>query len=453
MNSQQNRRILLIDDTPAMHEAIRNILTAPTVAAFELESACRGEEGLPKVVLSLAAGQPYAIAFIAMDMPSGWDGVETIERLWQVDPLLQIVVYSADAGCVWSDRLARLDLGDRLLILKTPFDGIEVRQLANTLIAKRQMTHRAALKLASLEVAVAERTRDLRQANSALTAEIAERGRLESQLVQSEKLASIGQLAAGVAHEINNPLSFALSNLGTLGAYVNALLTMLAVYEEAAGQLGACAETAELRRLRQLLEIDYLRADFPALLGETREGLIRVRQIVQYLREFSRIDATPDWQSADLHQGIDAALNLIAGEVKQKAELVKEFGELPEIECQPSQLNQVIMNLLLNAVQALGEQPGRIVIRTGRAGEEVWLEIEDSGAGIAAENLPRIFDPFFTTKPVGKGSGLGLSMSYGIVEKHHGRIEVHSEVGRGSTFRVVLPIRQPAARASVQESS
>lgn len=448
MNTSQNRRILLVDDTPAIHEDFRKILTAAsTVAAFELESASHGEAGLAKVVRSRAAGQPYAMAFVGTGMRSGWDGVKTIERLWEVDPLLQIVAYNPDTDYVWGDLLARLDLDDRLLILKSPFAGIEVRQLANALIAKRQMTQQAALKMAGLEAAVAERTRDLRQANCALTAEIAERGRLESQLVQSEKLAAIGQLAAGVAHHINNPLSFALSNLGTLSGYVDALLSMLAAHEVAASQFGAAEEVGKLHRLRLQLEIDYLKADLPALLDETRDGLARVRRIVDDLRNFARIDSPADWQRVNLHQGIDAALNLAGGEVKEKTEVIKEYGELPEIECLPSQLNQVIMNLLLNAAQTIGDERGRIVIRTGRMDDHVWLEVEDSGSGIAAENLPRIFDPFFTTKALGKGSGLGLSMSYGIVQNHHGRIEVRSELGKGSTFRVVLPVRQPAVAA------
>lgn len=448
MNTPQNRRILLIDDTAASHEDFRKILTAAsTVAAFELESASHGEAGLAKVVRSRAAGQPYAMAFVGMGMRSGWDGVKTIERLWEVDPLLQIVAYNPDADYVWGDLLAQLDLDDRLLILKSPFASIEVRQLANALIAKRQMTQQAALKMAGLEAAVAERTRDLRQANCALTAEIAERGRLESQLVQSEKLAAIGQLAAGVAHHINNPLGFALSNLGTLSGYLNALLSMLAAYEVAASQFGSAEEVGKLRRLWLLLEIDHLKADLPGLFDETRDGLARVRRIVDDLRNFARIDSPSDWQWFNLHRGIDAALNLAGGEVKEKTEVIKEYGALPEIECLPSQLNQVIMNLLLNAAQAIGDERGRIVVRTGRADDHVWLEVEDSGSGIAAENLPRIFDPFFTTRAVGKGSGLGLSMSYGIVHNHHGRIEVRSEIGKGTTFRVVLPVRQPAVAA------
>jgi two-component system NtrC family sensor kinase len=140
-------------------------------------------------------------------------------------------------------------------------------------------------------------------------------------------------------------------------------------------------------------------------------------------------------------QGIDSTLNIVSNEVKYKADVVKQYGDIPDIECLPSQINQVVMNLVVNAAHAIGEQRGRITLRTGRDGESVWLEVADNGAGIARENLSRIFDPFFTTKAVGKGTGLGLSLSYGIVQKHEGRIDVDSEPGRGTTFRITLPIR------------
>ncbi len=144
-----------------------------------------------------------------------------------------------------------------------------------------------------------------------------------------------------------------------------------------------------------------------------------------------------------LHVYPNLAANIVSNEVKYKADVVKEYGDIPDIECLPSQINQIVMNLVVNAAHAIGEQRGRITLRTGVADEEVWLEVADNGAGIARENLSRIFDPFFTTKPIGKGTGLGLSLAYGIVQKHAGRIEVDSEPGRGTTFRITLPIRHP----------
>ena len=388
------------------------------------------------------------MAFVDMRMPPGWNGVETIERLWREDPQLQVVICTAYSDTPWEEVLDRLDARDRLLILKKPFDNIEVRQLASALTAKWESTQQAAARIGGLEEAVDERTRSLQNANTALQTEIDDRKRLECQLVQSEKLASIGQLAAGVAHEINNPIGYIFSNFGTLEEYLSDLFQMLSAYEVAEAKAAPAENLADLRALRERLQLEFLKEDVPQLMRESKEGIVRVRRIVQDLKDFSRVDSEQEWQLADLHCGIDSTLNIVASEVRYKAEVVKEYGELPEIECMPSQLNQVVMNLVVNAAHAIGTARGRIVIRTGTHGEQVWLEVADSGCGIAAENLTRIFDPFFTTKPVGQGTGLGLSLSYGIVQKHHGRIEVRSVVGEGTTFRVTLPVRQAVHAAA-----
>ncbi len=162
--------------------------------------------------------------------------------------------------------------------------------------------------------------------------------------------------------------------------------------------------------------------------------------LIQDLKDFSRVDSELEWQWTDLHKGIDSTLNIVASELKYKADVLRSYGALPEIKCLPSQINQVVMNLVVNAAQAMGEQRGKIEIRTGTQGENVWIEIHDNGSGIAPDVLPKIFDPFFTTKAVGKGTGLGLSLSYGIVRKHGGTMGVESEPGQGTTFRIELPL-------------
>lgn len=177
-------------------------------------------------------------------------------------------------------------------------------------------------------------------------------------------------------------------------------------------------------------------------MDESKDGITRVKHIVQNLKDFSHVDVSGEWHFDDLHKGINSTLNIANNEIKYKSEVVKEYGELPEVECLLPQLNQVFMNLLVNSAHAI-EERGTITIRTGQQGEEVWVEIADTGKGIAPEHQKKIFDPFFTTKPIGKGTGLGLLLAYGIIQKHHGRIEMQSEVGKGTVFRVWLPIRQP----------
>jgi two-component system, NtrC family, sensor kinase len=317
----------------------------------------------------------------------------------------------------------------------------ELRQAHDNLeyLVKRRTAELAAANV-KLEDDIRQRQQadaELRQRNSELTELNEKLSMAQQQLVQSEKLASIGQLAAGVAHEINNPIGYIFSNFGTLQGYLDQLFAVLADYEAAAkaGRPAVLSCSAE--------DLDYLREDIPALMRESKEGIARVRHIVQDLKDFSRVDANQDWVWANLHEGIDSTLNIVANEVKYKAEVIKEYGAIPDIECLPSQLNQVIMNLVVNAAHAMGAERGRICIRTrtGPGEDQVTLEVEDNGGGIAPENLSRIFDPFFTTKPIGRGTGLGLSLAYGIVQKHAGKISVASELGKGTTFRIELPVR------------
>lgn len=267
-----------------------------------------------------------------------------------------------------------------------------------------------------------------------------------NQLLQSEKLASIGQLAAGVAHEINNPIGFVNSNLGTLKTYIGDLLQLIDAYEGAQHLLAA--DPVLQRRVeyaRERADLGFLREDIGKLIAESIEGTARVSRIVQDLRDFSRIDSA-DWQLADLHAGLESTLNVVWNEIKYKAEVIREFGTLPPVECRLSQLNQVFMNMLVNAVQSIPER-GTITLRSGCQGDMVWVSIADTGNGIPAELMNRIFDPFFTTKPVGKGTGLGLSVSYGIVDKHGGHIDVSSVPGQGTVFTIWLPVRRPAGLA------
>lgn len=259
------------------------------------------------------------------------------------------------------------------------------------------------------------------------------------QLLQTEKLASIGQLAAGVAHEINNPISFVHANLNTLKGWVRQLLEVI-VAQEAVTGAPAASMLAPVAQMAGDLDLDYVRNDIMMLIEESLEGAVRVRQIVRDLRDFSR-PSGDERAFADLHAGLESTLNVVHNEIKYKADVVREYGDLPLIECNAAQLNQVFMNLLVNAAQAIKTQ-GTITIRTACHGDSASIAITDTGAGIPDHVLGRIFDPFFTTKPIGQGTGLGLSISHGIVEHHRGRIDVQSCAGHGSTFTVTLPVRR-----------
>lgn len=300
---------------------------------------------------------------------------------------------------------------------------------------------------AQMRVELGER----QQAGQALIMEKAEQAELikrleeaHNQLLQSEKLASIGQLAAGVAHEINNPIGFVSSNLGTLREYIASLLKAVDSFEAEEPQLSSEAQQ-RLAAMRRSIDLAYLRQDAVNLIEESADGIRRVRQIVQDLKDFSHVDEA-QWVWTDLRKGLDSTLNIVNNEIKYVADVVKDYGAIPEIQCLASQLNQVFLNMLVNASHAIGGTRGTITVRTGRVDDQqVFVEIADNGCGMAPQVVNRIFDPFFTTKPVGVGTGLGLSLAYGIVNKHGGRIDVSSTVGVGTTFRITLPVQQPQA--------
>jgi signal transduction histidine kinase len=355
----------------------------------------------------------------------------------------------------------RNDKGEVIGAIETVQDvterkGVEGALLNSQVEIEQVVEHRTA-QLAEINQALREDVnrremaeRELLDRNAELSTLNAKLSAAQEHLIQSEKLASIGQMAAGVAHEINNPIGYIFSNFGTLEGYLVSLFEMLSVYERTEASHCVPETVRDLKEKRETLELDFLKEDIPVLMRESKEGIIRVRKIVQDLKDFSHVDSNPNWQFANLNQGIDSTLNVVNNELKYRADVVKIYGDIPEVQCMPSQINQVVMNLVVNAAHAMGTERGTITVRTGTEGNQVWFEVSDTGSGIPKEVLPRIFDPFYTTKPVGKGTGLGLSLSYGIIQKHHGTIVVQTETAKGSTFRVTLPINQPAADGANQ---
>jgi two-component system, NtrC family, sensor kinase len=264
----------------------------------------------------------------------------------------------------------------------------------------------------------------------------------QAQLIQAEKLASLGQMAAGVAHEINNPVSYVMSNLGTLDQYVSSLSPLLQLQRELLSNPGG-SNAELLERMAELWkqeEVDYLLSDMPELIEESLAGTRRIKEIAQSLRSFARED-TGEPQLVDVNTELASTLKIVWNELKYKCEVKRDFGPLPPVSCHPTQISQVFTNLLVNAAHAI-ETRGEIRIRTRQEGSEVVVEIADTGKGMTQETLSKLFTPFFTTKPRGQGTGLGLSVSYGIIAKHKGRIDVQSQPGQGSTFTIRLPAAQ-----------
>lgn len=297
-----------------------------------------------------------------------------------------------------------------------------------------------------LEHTLDEKTKNLLNADWELKEKSSELNKLQVQLIQQEKLASLGQLAAGVAHEINNPIGFIMSNINSFGEYVSSFKQFFLKYAELELCIRELDDKNTLKKLTEVQEmklksdIDFILKDIENLINESKEGSVRIKEIVQNLKSFARLDES-QMKESDLNEGLEATLKILWNELKYKCEVTKNYGKLPMLYCYPGQLNQVFLNLLVNSAQAIPEH-GKIHIETNSDDSHILIKISDTGTGITKENLKKIFDPFFTTKPVGKGTGLGLSISFGIIQKHDGTIEVESEPGKGTTFTIKLPVKR-----------
>lgn len=286
--------------------------------------------------------------------------------------------------------------------------------------------------------------------------------KLERQLLQSEKMASIGQLSAGVAHEINNPTGFVSSNLKTLEDYQNDLKRLINEYralpdllKKQKGEMGDESEILwkKLNRISELekeIDIDFVMDDLSELISESREGTDRIKKIVADMKDFAH-PGSDKMKLTDINKSMDSTLNFVWNELKYKAEIKKECGSIPQITCYPQQLNQVFANLLVNAAQAIPEK-GEIKIATRNSENNIEIEISDTGSGIEEEKLLKVFDPFYTTKPVGKGTGLGLHIVYNIIQKHGGQIDIKSKIGEGTQFTITLPKEQKVPEEDMVES-
>jgi PAS domain S-box-containing protein len=598
MNTSGNTtppRLLIIDDNRAIHADFQKILcpkelssanldeaeamlfgevpladSSPAVC-FQLDSAYQGKEGLDLVKKAVAQDTRYALAFVDVRMPPGWDGVETTARIWEVDPDLQIVICTAYSDCSWDEMLEKLGRSDRLVILKKPFDSIEVLQLANSLSRKWHLLQESKNKLAGLEEMVVARTAQMVQeqerfkaifenspegifqiaadgrfltANPALAAiygyaspgeligqltdirnqlyvdparlpefqarlhrerivrefeseikcpdgsrkwisETAcrvtrldgsllhyqgfvvditaekhaqkERDLMEAQLRQAQKLESVGQLASGIAHEINTPIQYIGDNIRFIEDSFAGLGQLLRDFQNLAGAIQSHSVTPELLAAvgssGKTVDIAYLSQQIPLAVRQSLEGVNHVSTIVRAMKEFSHPGGR-EKVAVDLNHAIETTLTVARGEWKYVADVVTDFARgLPPVPCLPGEFNQVILNLVVNAAHAIGDvvkqaegTKGVIKICTRQNGPWAEISISDTGTGIPKSIRHRIFDPFFTTKDVGKGTGQGLAIAWStVVDKHDGQLTFESTVGQGTTFTIRLPISPDAA--------
>ena len=577
-NGSQKGRLLIIDDNRSIHDDFHKILgrghedaaLAEAEAAFlgqvatviprityEIDDAFQGQEGLELVVQALHSERPYDVAFVDMRMPPGWDGVETIERLWERDPDLQIVICTAHSDYTWSEIIERLGCNDKLLILKKPFDNVEVSQLAVALTEKRRLARQANMKMEQLEALVQLRMQKLQEANleierllSAISSlligidsegvvrrwnanaetlfniaaddaidkpfsgldihwvncedalkiisvdnvkqdvqyeveyydqyyiirllglsvypvketqerygllilgrDITDQRLLELKVQQAQKLESIGQLAAGLAHEINTPIQFVSGNLDFLQQGFNRLEQLLDAHETLAQALllDQCPETAlqGIATTKATIKLDFVKTEIPRAFTEVIDGINRVAEIVQAMKAFSH-PGTHKKTAVDLNKAILDTLTVSRHEWQRIAEIKTDLTpDLPLVPCLSGEFNQVILNLVVNAAHAIGDvvgasshDKGTITIRTHH--DDAWVRVEvcDTGDGIPVAIQRRIFDPFFTTKEVGKGSGQGLAIAHNIiVSRHGGNLTFETQEHQGTTFYIELPIR------------
>ena len=420
-------RILVVDDDASNLTALGRLLHPH----YDVLAAPSGE-----LALQIASGTPPPDLILLDVVMPGMDGYEVLARLRNNLATRDIPVIFVTGLNAIEDEEKGLKLGAVDYITK-PYCLPIILGRVHTQLELKHARDGLRDQNAYLETEVTRRLKEIQE--------------VQIQLLQSEKMAAIGQLAAGIAHEINNPVGFVTSNLKTLDVYKQDILELLDAYETLEGTCTSDeAALSNIRALKQRKDIAFLRTDIGQLISESRQGMAHVAKIVSDLKDFAHAE-NKEWRWADLHSGLDSTLNIVWNEIKYHCTLNKVYGDIPEVYCIFSQINQVFLNLLVNAAQSIPDK-GEITIRTGQVGDEVFIAIADTGSGISAENLPRLFEPFFTTKPVGKGTGLGLSISYDIVQKHRGRLEVESTVGEGTTFTVWLPVNPPAEVAVKTEN-
>jgi signal transduction histidine kinase len=422
---KEKERILIVDDSATIRKVFATYLSSRYICV-EAESYNEALEWLGKA--------EFVLVLADLIMP-GLSGIELLRKIVEKYPDTAVIIVS---GVNQPQRaLDAVRLGAFDYIIK-PCD-----------LGVLELTVERALERRNFLLNARQYKLDLEARNQELVRGKEQLQRLQAQIVHSEKMASLGQLAAGIAHELNNPVGFVYANLDILNQYYHDFVRLLDYYDEF-----CLTDEKRLKAasFKDEIKYDQLREDLASILDDCQDGVKRIRDIVQNLRIFSRLDEA-EFKKTDIHEGIESTIRLLsryfsAGKIK----LSRTYRELPLIDTYSGQLNQIWMNLLVNAAQAVssnGDGSGEVRITTYTDGQTVSVAVRDTGGGIAPEHLDRIFDPFYTTKPVGEGTGLGLSIAFGIVERHRGKIEVKTALNEGSTFTVTLPMSvQPQTSAA-----
>lgn len=411
-------KILLVDD----EEQIKSVMSRwLRDVGYACEKAADAEQAL-----SWLAREPFILAVLDIMMP-GLSGIELLKKIRIEYPdLAVIMVTGVDTPEVAGTAL---ELGASGYIVK-PFGRNELLIYVVHALHRRELEKKNREYRENLERLIRERTEELEQAYADLKSS-------QGHLVQQEKMATLGQLAAGVAHEVKNPTGYIGSNLGTLNRHLGKIAGHIRLQDEYISALPA-EKIEEVRQAGNRIKLDFLLEDCEQIIIECLEGVNRINKIVEGLKTFSRKDKDVA-RPANINDCLENALTVAWNEIKYKAVVEKEYGDLPLINCFPNKLGQVFMNILVNGAHAIEDQ-GKITVRTRVVDDTIHVRISDTGCGMSRETMDKIFDPFFTTKEEGKGTGLGLAISHEIMEQHHGDILVESTVGKGTTFTIILPI-------------
>jgi len=468
MNNLNAARILIVDDSAAIHADFEKILrvradtakldelehlafadaaTAPGKPGltYDLDSAYQGAQAIACAQDAVRRGEHYALAFVDMRMPPGIDGLQTIERLWEVDPDLQIVICSAYSDYDWGEVLGRLERPSQLLVVKKPFEAIEVLQCANALTTKWRSERALREHLLALEQTVRQRTASLEDTNAQLREQMRLRELAEIELGIAQKLESVGRVASGIAHEINTPIQYISDSVH----FLRTAFTDLLAARQRAGAAGGEPPDADM---------EFLIDEVPRAVDRTLQGVERVAMIVRAMKDFAHPDGSVK-APADLNRAIETTLLIARNEYKYVATIHLDCAEIPAVMCNVGELSQVFLNLIVNSAHALSDAgrdagTGRIEISTRVDGDHVVLCFADNGCGIPSEFINKIYDPFFTTKEMGRGSGQGLAIARTIVvDKHAGEILGESNMGMGARFTLRLPIGAEVEAAAAAAAS